>query len=140
MTVRRAWHVRVGLEMGAKAIRDRIGDRGRWNGVALTEADKDNMDKALDNIEKAIKELEHAMKDDDRADTTLIIDSLMEGVEDSIYLKITDAESVAGTENKDIIKAWEKFDEAVTKSEADDHKKAIDLFKEAVKSAENALK
>ena len=106
---------------------------------ALTEADKDNMDNALDMIESAIKELENAMKEDEEADTTLIIDSQMEGVEDTIDLKITDAESVAGAENNDILKAWEKFNEAGKKSEAGDHKKAIDLFKEAVKSAEKAL-
>src|SRR5215813_6852579 len=40
MTFMRTWHVRVGLEMGAKAIGDSIGDRCRRNGVELTEADQ----------------------------------------------------------------------------------------------------
>ena len=105
---------------------------------ALTEADNDNLDKALDKIKKAIKELERAMKEG--ADTTTIIESLLENIEDTVYQKITDAESVAGAEDKDIVKAWEKFYAALSKLEEGDYDKAIGLFKEAVKNAEKALK
>src|ERR1700730_13343549 len=40
MTIMRAGDGRVGFEVGAKAIGDRVGNRGRWNGVGLQEADQ----------------------------------------------------------------------------------------------------
>ncbi len=106
---------------------------------ALIEADKDEIDKALDKLKKAIKELKKAMEEDEDADTTLIIDSLLENIEDTVYQKIIDAESVAGTDNKDIKMAWKNFNKALTKSEAGDYDKAVGLFKDAVKSGKKAI-
>jgi tetratricopeptide (TPR) repeat protein len=102
----------------------------------------DNLGKSLDHIKKAIDELEKAMDEDENATTTDIIDSLMENIEDTVYEKITDAEIQAGAGNSDVVKAWEKFDAALAILDEDeiDYKKAVDLFKEAVKKAEKAFK
>jgi tetratricopeptide (TPR) repeat protein len=102
----------------------------------------DNLEKSLDRINKAIDELEKAMDEDDNANTTDIIDSLLENIEDTVYDKIVDAESVAGAENSNVVKAWENFDAALALLDEDeiDYKKAVDLFKEAVKKAQKALK
>lgn len=104
---------------------------------ALVEANDDKLDMALDKVKKAIEELETAM--DEGADTTDIIESLVENTEDTVHEKIKDAEYIASADNKDVVKAWEKFDEAVAKSDEGDYDKAIDLFKGAAKKAEDAL-
>jgi len=105
---------------------------------ALEEAYDDQLDKALDKIKKVINELDKAM--DEGADTAFLIELILESTEDTLYQKITDAELIAGAQNKDIVKARENFDSALAYLEDDDYNKAIDSFKTAVKNAENAMK
>ncbi len=107
---------------------------------AIKKMEKNKMEQAIVEFKGAIKELEMAMAEDEGADTTEIIDDLLEGTEDSVYQKITDAESVAGSDNKDIKKAWQKFEKALLEVEAGNYDKAMNLYKEAVKKAEKAVK
>ena len=105
---------------------------------SIQEATNDNFDKALDKIKQAVKELEKAM-DEGVDDAITVIESLLENIEDTVFQKITDAESIVGTDNNHIIQAWNKFNEAMEKWDEGDCKKAVDKFKDAAKKAKQAL-
>jgi len=98
----------------------------------------DKFDMALDKIKQAVKELEKAI-DEGVDDAITVIESLLKNIEDTVYQKITDAESIVGSNNRHIIEAWDKFDDAIVKWDEGDYDKAINTFKEAAKKAKQAI-
>ncbi len=76
---------------------------------------------------------------DEGVNTTSIIESLFENIKDTVYQKVTDAESIAGSENDDIVAAWEKFNEALTELTSGNYDEAIGLLKEAANKAKKKL-
>ena len=104
---------------------------------AVEKLEKGKMEEAINELKGAIKDLEKAMKDG--VDTEDIIYGILEGTEDVVYQKISDAEYIAGPNDKEVVKAWEKFDEALLEIAEGDFDKAMDRFKDAVEKAEKAV-
>ena len=104
---------------------------------SLAEANNDEFKKALTKTKQAVKKLEKALNED--VNTTPIIESLMLNIKDAVHQKITDTEYIVGTDNSHIIKAWDKFNVAVTKWNEGKYEKAIDRFIDAAEKVKDAL-
>ena len=104
----------------------------------IEKANNGNLEKSLDKLEDVIKNLEDANKEG--VETTEITESLIEKIEDAVYKKIADAEVVRGSENKDIEKAWDNYDDALKELDKGNYKKAVKEFRKAVDNVEDALK